>query len=90
MPFKRPNRTYTESELYDYSVAALGRKMRTIAELKPIMITSQFYPHRPYKGIAARFEGSEEFTYTQGASTWVCIRPRSRPDRYDGRHRASG
>lgn len=57
------------------------KRHRTIAELKPIMITSQFYPHRPYKGIAARFEGSEEFTYTQGASTWVCIRPRSRPDR---------
>lgn len=37
MPFKRPNRTYTEPELYDYSVAALGRKMRTVAELKRLL-----------------------------------------------------
>lgn len=37
MPFKRPNKTYTEPELYDYSVGALGRKMRTVAELKRLL-----------------------------------------------------
>lgn len=37
VPFKRPNKTYTEPELYDYSVGALGRKMRTVAELKRLL-----------------------------------------------------
>lgn len=38
MPFKRPKKVYdTESALYDYAVAALGRRMRTVAELKRLM-----------------------------------------------------
>jgi regulatory protein len=37
VPFKRPNKTYTEPELYDYSVGALGRKMRSVAELKRLL-----------------------------------------------------
>jgi regulatory protein len=35
--FKRVKKTYTEAELYDYAVGALGRKMRTVAELKRLM-----------------------------------------------------
>lgn len=30
-------RTYTEAALYDYAVGALGRRMRTVAELKRLM-----------------------------------------------------
>ncbi|HEX9254506.1 MAG TPA: RecX family transcriptional regulator [Candidatus Angelobacter sp.] len=38
MPFKRPKRLYEdESVLYDYAVGALGRHMRTVAELKRLM-----------------------------------------------------
>ena len=38
MPFPRPKRTYdTEDALYDYAVRALGRRMRTVAELKRLM-----------------------------------------------------
>jgi regulatory protein len=37
VPFKRPNKTYTEPELYEYAVGALGRKMRTVAELKRLL-----------------------------------------------------
>ena len=37
MPFKCTPKTYTEPELYDYSVGALGRKMRTVAELKRLL-----------------------------------------------------
>src|SRR5579884_4219497 len=38
MPFPRPKKTYdTEDALYDYAVAALGRRMRTVAELKRLM-----------------------------------------------------
>jgi regulatory protein len=38
MPFDRPKKVYdTEDALYDYAVRALGRRMRTVAELKRLM-----------------------------------------------------
>ncbi len=38
MPFNRPKRiTYDENTLYEYAVRALGRRMRTVAELKRLM-----------------------------------------------------
>ena len=37
MAFNRSRKNYSESELYDYAVAALGRKMRTVAELKRLL-----------------------------------------------------
>ncbi len=38
MSFSRPKkRTYSESELYDYAVGALARRMRTVSELKRLM-----------------------------------------------------
>ncbi len=37
MSFKRTQRIYDEAMLYEYAVGALGRKMRTVAELKRLM-----------------------------------------------------
>jgi regulatory protein len=37
LPFKRAKRSYDEAELYDYAVATLGRKMRSVAELKRLL-----------------------------------------------------
>ncbi len=38
MPFSRPKKkSYSEDELYEYAVGALGRRMRTVAELKRLM-----------------------------------------------------
>ena len=37
MPFKRSTRTYDEESLYEYAVGALGRQMRTVAEIKRLM-----------------------------------------------------
>ncbi len=38
MPFKRPKKLYDdENALYDYAVRSLGRRMRTVAELKRLM-----------------------------------------------------
>jgi regulatory protein len=37
MPFKRAQKIYDEEMLYEYAVGALGRKMRTVAELKRLM-----------------------------------------------------
>lgn len=38
MPFSRPKRKlYSEDELYEYAIGALGRRMRTVAELKRLL-----------------------------------------------------
>ena len=38
MPFSRPKkRHYSEDELYEYAVGALGRRMRSVAELKRLL-----------------------------------------------------
>lgn len=37
MPFSRPRKVYTEDELYEYAVGALGRRMRSVAELKRLL-----------------------------------------------------
>lgn len=37
MPFKRALKIYDQAMLYEYAVGALGRKMRTVAELKRLL-----------------------------------------------------
>lgn len=37
MAFPRPRKTDSESELYEYAVGALARRMRTVAELKRLL-----------------------------------------------------
>jgi regulatory protein len=37
MAFARPRKLFTESELYDYAVGALARRMRSVAELKRLL-----------------------------------------------------
>ena len=37
MAFARPRKLFTETELYEYAVGALGRRMRSVAELKRLL-----------------------------------------------------
>jgi regulatory protein len=37
MSFPRPKKTGSENELYEYAVGALGRRMRSVAELKRLL-----------------------------------------------------
>ncbi len=37
MPFKRPKKITEEAALYDYAIGALGRRMRSVAELKRLL-----------------------------------------------------
>ncbi len=37
MAFARPHKLETEGELYEYAVGALGRRMRSVAELKRLL-----------------------------------------------------
>ncbi len=49
MAFSRPKRRqYSESELYEYAVGALARRMRTVAELKRLMRARVEEPESEY------------------------------------------
>ena len=49
MAFSRPKRrSYSENELYEYAVGALGRRMRTVAELKRLMRARLEEPESEY------------------------------------------
>jgi len=49
MAFSRPKRRhYSEDELYEYAVAALARRMRTVAELKRLMRARVEEPESEY------------------------------------------
>jgi len=37
MGFGRPRKLFTEAELYEYAIGALGRRMRSVAELKRLL-----------------------------------------------------
>jgi len=37
MPFRRANKTCNEASLYEYAIGALGRRMRSVAELKRLL-----------------------------------------------------
>ncbi len=37
MPFRRTRKTYDQPALYDYAIGALGRHMRSVAELKRLL-----------------------------------------------------
>jgi regulatory protein len=37
MSFPPPKKVYTEAQLYEYALGALGRRMRTVAELKRLL-----------------------------------------------------
>ncbi|HLJ88124.1 MAG TPA: RecX family transcriptional regulator [Candidatus Angelobacter sp.] len=37
MPFNKPRKNYDEAALYHYAIGALGRRMRTVAELKRLL-----------------------------------------------------
>ncbi len=37
MPFKHAQKIYDEESLYEYAIGALGRQMRTVAEIKRLM-----------------------------------------------------
>ena len=69
MPFKRPQqRTYNEQSLYDYAVAALGRRMRTVAELKRLMrnrVAHQAEGERMIEAVVTRLK---EYKYLNDSS----------------------
>lgn len=49
------------------------RPLKAIAELRPDVTNSRFYPHRPYKVVWVRWVGEDDFTWKTGASDWVAV-----------------
>ena len=70
-------RTYTEAALYDYAVGALGRRMRTVAELKRLMRARA--AHQPdcdalVEAVTARLKEQRYLNDTSYASSYSASR----------------
>jgi regulatory protein len=70
-------RIYTEATLYDYAVGALGRRMRTVAELKRLMRTRA--AHQPdcdvlVEAVTARLKQQRYLNDTSYASSYSTSR----------------
>src|SRR6266513_960925 len=68
---------YTEQTLYDYAIAALARRMRTVAELKRLMRTRA--AHQPdcdalVEAVVARLKQQRYLNDTDYASTYSALR----------------
>jgi regulatory protein len=79
MPWKKSSvkKTYTEGTLYEYAVGALGRRMRTVAELKRLMRTRA--SHQPdcellVEAVTARLKEQRYLNDTSYASSYSAYR----------------
>ncbi len=77
MPFKRSRKTYDDASLYEYAVAALGRRMRTVAELKRLMrnrVESQADGAALVEAVAARLKAQRYLNDTSYAESYSRLR----------------
>ena len=88
MPFKRPKKLYDdEDSLYEYAVRALGRRMRTVAELKRLMrqrVPEGERGHLLVEMVVLRLKDQKYLNDTSYAETYSSIR---RDDEKLGRRR---
>ncbi len=77
MPFKRAQKTYDEEMLYEYAIGALGRRMRTVAELKRLMRTRvEGQPNGPklIEEVVARLKAQRYLNDTSYAESYSRLR----------------
>jgi len=88
VPFKRPKKLYDdEDSLYEYAVRALGRRMRTVAELKRLMrqrVPEGERGHLLVEMVVLRLKDQKYLNDTSYAETYSSIR---RDDEKLGRRR---
>lgn len=73
MPFKRTQKVYDEQMLYEYAVGALGRQMRTVAELKRLMrnkVREQPYAELLVDVVIARLKEQKYLNDTKFAESY--------------------
>jgi regulatory protein len=77
MAFRRSNKTYDEAALYEYAVGALGRKMRTVAELKRLMrqrVARQENGEALMETVVARLKDQKYLNDSQYAASYAGYR----------------
>ena len=77
MAFKRTEKVYDETMLYEYAVGALGRKMRTVAELKRLMrerVKTQFDGELLVEVAAAKLKEQKYLNDTNYAESYSRFR----------------
>lgn len=76
MPFKKSTRVYDEDSLYEYAVQALGRRMRTVAELKRLLRQKRIMgaPDTVIDAIIARLKEQRYLNDTQYATLYSSSR----------------
>jgi len=77
MPFKRARKTYDEEALYEYAVGALGRRMRTVAELKRLMrsrVAEQPNGEALVEAVASRLKAQRYLNDTSYAESYSRFR----------------
>ena len=77
MPFKRASRTYDEESLYEYAVGALGRKMRTVAEIKRLMrnrVGAQADGDKLVEAVVTRLKAQKYLNDTSYAESYSRLR----------------
>lgn len=74
---KRADKTYDEASLYEYALGALGRKMRTVAELKRLMrqrVGRQQNGDELMEAVVARLKEQRYLNDTQFATAYSTYR----------------
>ena len=77
MPFKRSNKIYDEQMLYEYAIGALGRRMRTVAELKRLMrdkVREQPHAELLVEVVIARLKEQKYLNDTNYAESYTSFR----------------
>ena len=77
MAFRSRRKTYDEAALYDYAVGALGRKMRSVAELKRLLrqrVTGDENGERLVEAVVARLKEQRYLNDTQFAAAYSSYR----------------
>ncbi len=77
MPFRRSRKTYDEASLYDYAIAALGRRMRSVAEIKRLLrqrVANSGSGERMIEAVVARLKEQRYLNDSQYAATYSSLR----------------
>src|SRR6202021_3948318 len=78
MAFSRPKKKpYSEDQLYEYAIGALGRRMRTVAELKRLMrkrVEEGGAGEAKVEAVITRLKERRYLNDTNFAADYTCLR----------------
>jgi len=77
MAFRRSRKSYDEESLYEYAIGALGRRMRTVAEIKRLMrnrLNQQTNQEQLVEAVVARLKSQRYLNDTSYAESYARFR----------------